>query len=154
VNESRTGRPIDALWRRHESPKSVWWFVLMYPVFVLAVYRRSRLLGGGLALSLAAGLLVPSPPNTDDAWATRVVRGERVWLDRGLRSSPNDLLFIAAGGVVNLWTLRAAVHRRPVRTALGASASMLLSLFFFDRMAALYETTTESASDDGFALRQ
>jgi hypothetical protein len=137
----------ESLWQRHESPVSVWWLVLMYPVFVLAIYRRSRALGGVLLLSLATNLFVVSPPDTDDAWATRVVRGERVWLDRGLLSSERELSVTTVGALVNLYTLRAALHRRPVETMVGTVASMVLMFLFFDRMAELYESTMDPRAE-------
>jgi hypothetical protein len=145
--ESRTGTDREALWDRHESPVSVRWLVLMYPVFVLAIYRRSRPLGGVLVVSLAANLFVVSPPETDDAWTTRVVRGEREWLDRGLLSSESDLLVIAVGGLLNAYTLRAAYHRRPSETMVGTLASVILMFLFFHRMAALYGTTRGSRDE-------
>lgn len=141
MQDSYTG--IEAFWNRHESPISVWWLVLMYPVFVLAIYRRSRSLFGLLGFSVAANLFVSSPPDTDDAWATRVVRGEQVWLERGLLSSERDSLFLVVGALVNLYTLRAAFHRRPVKTTIGTSASIILMFLFFNRMADLYETTAD-----------
>ncbi|WP_277553034.1 DUF6653 family protein [Halobaculum limi] len=144
MNRSRMGFDVDALWNRHESPVSVWWLVLLYPVFVLTVYRRSRPLAGVLVVSLAANLLVVSPPETDDAWATRVVRGERAWLERGLRSSKVDLLGIGVGGMVNVYTLRAAYDRRPAETVVGTVASMLLMCLFFQRMADRYETMIDA----------
>ena len=137
------GIDADTFWKRHESPSSVWWFVLMYPVFVLTIYRRSRPLGGCLCLSLALNLFVVSPPETEDAWATQVVRGERVWLEQGILSSTDSLLLTTLGGVVHLYTFRAALHRRPVRTAVGTVVSLILMLLFFDRMAGLYEKTRE-----------
>ena len=137
----RTDIGPDTLWNRHESPASVWWFVLLYPVFILAIYQRSRPLSMSLLLSLAVNLFVVSPPETDDAWATRVVRGERVWLEEGLRSSRNNLLVTLVGGIINLYTLCAALYRNPVRTMVGSLGSMVFMLLFFDRMAELYETT-------------
>lgn len=138
----------EAFWNRHANPWSVRGFVLTYPALVLAVYRRSRVLGAGVLLSLAANLRLVSPPETDDAWATRVVLGERVWLERGVRSSRSDILVAAVGGLVNLLTLRAAARRRPVETALGTAASMALMLLFFDRMARLYEEQRISSDGD------
>lgn len=138
------GIDTEALWERHESPASVRWLVPLYPAFVLSVYRRSRPLGALVLLSLAANALLVPPPETDDAWATRVVRGERVWLDRGPRSSKGGLLLAAVGGLVNLYTLRAALRRRPIGTAVGTVASMALTLLFFDRMAELYQATASS----------
>lgn len=147
MGDRRSGLDVESLWNRHESPVSVWGLVLTYPVFVAAVYRRSRRLGGVLVLSLAANLFVVSPPETDDAWATRVVRGERAWLDRGATAS--DSLLVGVGGLVNLYTLRAAVHRRPVRTTAGVLASMTLTFLFFHRMAAVYEATMAQQDDAG-----
>lgn len=147
MQPSRTMIDNESLWQRHESPVSVWWLVLMYPVFVLAIYRRSRALGGVLLLSLATNLFVVSPPDTDDAWATRVVRGERVWLDRGLLSSERELSVTTVGALVNLYTLRAALHRRPVETMVGTVASMVLMFLFFDRMAELYESTMDPRAE-------
>lgn len=139
VDRTPDGGLDEVLWSRHSNPASVWWFVATYPALILSIYRRSRRLGGGVLLSLAANLLLVSPPETDDAWATRVVLGERVWLERGLRSSTGDLLFTAASGLVNLYAVRAALRRRPVGTAIGTAVSMALMLLFFDRMARLYE---------------
>ena len=128
---------------------SVWWLVLLYPVFVLALYRRSKPLAGVVLTSLAANVFLVAPPDPDDAWATRVVRGERLWLDRGLRSADAGLALTVIGGVLNVYTLRAALHRRPVRTALGTVASMVLMGLFFDRMADLYESTLEGDTHRG-----
>lgn len=143
----RTMIDRESLRKRHESPVSVWWLVLMYPVFVLAIYRRSRALSGVLLLSLATNLFVVSPPDTDDAWATRVVRGEQVWLDRGVLSSKRDLTVTAVGGLVNLYTLRAALHRRPVKTMVGTVASMVVMFLFFDRMVKLYDSTRDQQAE-------
>lgn len=142
---------VDALWRRHESPVSVWWFFLLYPMVVASVYRRSTPLAVGVAASVALNLAVVSPPESDDAWATRVVRGERRWLDRGIASSPVDLSFTVASGLVNVYTLNAARTRRPIGTLLGTILSMCLTLVFFGRMADLYEQETkpERAHTDG-----
>lgn len=78
-------------------------------------------------------------PDDDAAWATRVVRGERDWLDAGLVDSPSDLALLAVGAPLNLVVLRAAVRRQPLRTAVGVACSVALSLAFFDRTANRYE---------------
>ena len=126
-------------WQPHASPWSVWLLVLLYPVVVLAVYRRSRWLLAGVCLSVLANLHVVSPPEDDEAWATRVVLGERVWLEQGLCTSPRDLGVLGVGGAVQLFTFRSAVARRPGRTAIGAVASMALMFVFFGRMVRRYE---------------
>jgi hypothetical protein len=129
------------LWSRHESPGSVWTLVGAYPVLVAAVYRRDRRLLAGTLLFVVANPFLFSEPDDDAAWATRVVRGEQTWLDRGLRSSPVDVLFVCLAAPLYLSTLRAAADRRPVGTAVGTVASVVVMLLFFDRMAGLYEAS-------------
>ncbi|MDS0298026.1 hypothetical protein NDI76_04665 [Halogeometricum sp. S1BR25-6] len=133
-------RPIKRFfWSRHENPGSVWTLVCAYPVLVAALYRRDRRLLLGTLLFVAANPFLFSEPDGDAAWATRVVRGEQTWLDRGLRSSPVDVLFVCLAAPLYLSTLRAAAERRPVETAFGTVASVLVMLLFFDRMARLYD---------------
>jgi hypothetical protein len=127
------------LWGRHANPRSVWSLFLVFPLLVLGVYRRDRPLLAGTLLFVLVHPLAVSEPDDDDAWATRVVRGERAWLDRGLFASTADLLFVVLCAPVILFTLRSAVRREPVRTAVGTPLSMVLMLVFFGRMARLYD---------------
>jgi len=119
--------------------------VAAFPVLTLAIYRRSRLLRAGTLLSVVVNLLVVTPPVDDDPWATRVVRGEQVSLERRLLSSRADLLFTAAAGLVNVFALLAAVGRRPVVTAVGTLASLVLTFVFFTRMGKLFERAAAKA---------
>ncbi|WP_440769266.1 DUF6653 family protein [Natronorubrum sp. DTA28] len=127
-------------WSGHANPGSVWTFVGAYLLLVLSLYRRNRPLLVGTLLFVAVNPLVFPSPETDDAWATRVVLGEQVWLERGLRPS-SHLRFTLVCVPVFLFTLRSAAKRYPLRTGLGAIASVVLMLLFFDRMARLYEAT-------------
>ncbi|WP_227131191.1 DUF6653 family protein [Halorubellus salinus] len=131
------------LWSRHEHPGSVWSLLLAYPLFVLAVYRRDRRLLAAVLAFVGAQPLLFDAPDDDAAWATRVVRGERDWLDAGLADSPGDLALLAVGAPLNLLVLRAAVRRQPLRTAVGVACSVALSLAFFERMANRYGRTTD-----------
>ena len=140
-------RTNEMFWEPHSSPRSVWPLVAAYPVLILAVYRRSGVLLLGTLLSVAANLLLVSPPRSDDAWSTRVVLGERLWLEQDLRSSPGDVGLVAVGRAVHLYAIRAALRRRPIRTAVGTAASMALMFLFFDRMARLYEHQPAPGSD-------
>lgn len=129
----------DVFWKPHASPRSVWGFVATYPFLILAIYRRSRSLMATILCSVVVNLGVASPPEDDSAWATRVVLGEQVWLERGISSEPSSLGIVSIGALVQLYTFRAAVKRQPVRTAVGTVASMLLMFVFFDRMVRLYD---------------
>lgn len=93
--------------------------------------------------------LVAPPPKNDDAWATRVVLGEQVWLDQGIALS-KETIFTAACAPVYLYTIRAAVTRRPIRTAVGTVLSLALMLLFFRRMVSLYENEVGSRNDVRF----
>ncbi|MFC6953261.1 hypothetical protein [Halorubellus litoreus] len=112
-------------------------------MFVLAVYRRDRRLLGVVLAFVGAQPLLFDEPDDDAAWATRVVRGERDWLAAGLRDSPGDVALLAVGAPLNLFVLRAALRRQPLRTAVDVACSVALSLAFFDRMADRYERVTE-----------
>jgi hypothetical protein len=129
----------EVFWTPHASPGSVWGLVATYPLLILAVYRRSGPLLATVVCSVVLNLRIASPPDDDAAWATRVVFGERRWLDRGLSSQPDALGLVGVGAAVQLYTLRAAATRRPGRTVAGTAVSMLLMLAFFDRMARLYD---------------
>lgn len=109
-------------------------------MLVLAIYRRNRALLAGTISPVVLNPILFSSPKDDDARATRVVLGERVWLERG-----PDTLFAAASAPVYLFTLRAADNRRPIGTAIGVVTSMALMLLFFRRMVRLYEEQAASS---------
>lgn len=113
-------------------------FPVVYLGLLLAIYRRDRPLLVGTVLTVGVHPFLFPPPADDDAWETRVVRGERAWLADGLTSSPADLCLLLVGAPVNVFTLRAAVRRQPGRLAVGAALSLLLTFGFFVRMERLY----------------
>lgn len=116
--------------------------VLAYPMLILSIYQRDRSLLIGTLLLVAVNPFVFSLPDDDQAWSTRVVLGEQVWLAQGIRSSLVDLLFVTLATPVYLYTLRSAVKQQPVRTVLSTMISILAMLLFFNRMTQLYEQNT------------
>jgi len=95
----------DEFWARHSNPKSGWTRVPSGAVIVYAIYRRNwRLLGAALVWTAVNPFLF-SPPETDEAWMTRVVLAERWWVREqtnktvGL-SYPNICNTVAALGFV------------------------------------------------------
>jgi len=126
-------------WRPHSHPHTVWALPVAYLALLLALYRRDRVALTGTLLFVAAHPFVVSPPADDSAWGTRVVRGERQWLADGLLSSPLDLLVVLVGAPLNLFTLRAAIRRQPLRLVVGAALSVAFTFVFFERMARLYD---------------
>lgn len=139
----RNGGFADRLfWSRHANPASVWSLVLAFPTLIVALYRRSVPLAAGTLLLVAANPILLSPPEVDDAWATRVVLGERVWVEEGVWPSA-DAVFAAACAPVYLYTIRSAVRRRPLSTTAGTVVSLVLMLVFFGRMVRRYESRAE-----------
>lgn len=132
----------ETFWRRHSNPKSGWSRVLTFPALLYAIYRRDwRLLAVVLAFAVCNPILF-SPPETDDAWMTRVVLAERWWLrqgDRGLfdASYPNacNLLNVPLTG----YALLAAARRRPVRAALAGAASMAVKFWYVAALVRRYD---------------
>lgn len=129
-------------WSGHANPWSVWTFVLAWPTLVFAIYRRHRPLLAGTLLFVVANPILAPPPEDDRAWATRVVLGERAWLEEGVWRS-RDLAFVVLAAPVYVFTLGSAVRQRPVRTAIGAVVSMAVMLLFFARMVGRYESAAD-----------
>jgi len=126
-------------WTRHANGWSVWLFVGLYPLIILGLYRRDRRLLAGTLATVPISLALTPPPKNDAAWATKVVLGERAWLERGLLASPADLALMVGLAPIILCAIAAAAHRRRIETGLGVLASLLAMLLFFRRMVAVYE---------------
>jgi hypothetical protein len=136
----------DVLWSRHANPWSVWTAVVAFPLIVLALYRRSRALFAAVLVLGPLNPLLFRPPADDRAWATRVVLGEQVWLDRGVLPS-REAALAAASAPVFVATLGAGVRRSRWGALGGSVLSILLMLIFFARMVRLYD---EQATADGW----
>jgi len=132
----------ETFWRRHSNPKSGWSRTLTIPALLYAIYRRDlRLLVAVVAFAVLNPLLF-SPPETDEAWMTRVVLAERWWTEEEAhgvldRSYPNvlNLLNVPVTG----YALVAAYRRRPVRAALAGAASMALKFWYVGALVRRYD---------------
>lgn len=132
----------ETFWRRHANPKSGWSRTLTLPVILYAVYHRDwRLLASALAFTVLNPVLF-SPPETDEAWMTRVVLAERWWTEERRRgvldvSYPNVL------NVCNLpvfgYALLAAYRRQSVRAVVAGAASMALKFWFVGELVRRYD---------------
>jgi hypothetical protein len=139
---SRFSAVTRAFWQRHANPWSGWTRVLAYPLLMLGVYRRDgRLLAGTTLFVLLNPVLFPAV-DSDEAWMSRVVLGERLWLSEGRKTSLVNLLNVA-NVPVSLYAVYAAYRRRPVRTALATAGSMLLKFLFVNEMVKFYDAHAE-----------
>lgn len=139
----------DAVWLRHCNPWSGWTRVVILPLFALAIWSRVWLGGyawGAIALVVVWTWWNPrafAPPRRFDAWMTRGVLGERVYLEHqgdlpahhrhmakllGYGALPG-LLVMAWG----LWAQEASF------VIFGVILAMLPKLWFLDRMVWILE---------------
>lgn len=135
----------DAVWARHASPWSVWTRVPILPLLALAIWSRVWL--GWWCLGLIAALMVWTyfnprvfaAPAHLNAWASKGVLGERVFLARKTKAIPQHhvqwglLLSVVAGiGLIPL------IHGLWVQEVwpvlLGLTITVGGKLWFLDRM--------------------
>lgn len=146
----------DGTWLRHANPWSVWTRIFSGPLWFIALWSFHWI--GWRAIALVALMaawtwLNPRffpPPRKIDAWSSKGVLGERVWLARGeypippgFRRAANILsglsalfLLIALYGLVieNFWA-----------AFLGWHAAIVGKLWFVDRMVWLWERSNNKA---------
>lgn len=138
----------DADWRRHANPWSGWTRVSALPLLALAIWSRVWI--GWWALGAALLVLVwiwvnprafPEPRSLD-AWMTRGVLGERVFLEHRDEVAPGHVRAAAVlswlslpGTVVMIWGLAALWWEGAV---FGTILAMLPKLWFIDRMVWLH----------------
>jgi hypothetical protein len=128
----------EAVWERHANPASGWSRVATLPLLVLAIYRRDRRLLAGTVVFVVVNPVLFPPPEGDDAWMTRVVYGERLWLEHGNRRHPIQLLNVC-NAALTIYAVRSALRRRPVRTALATAGAMALKFLFVAFAADYYD---------------
>jgi len=142
----------EATWARHANPWSVWTRVATLPLLVAAIWSRDWIGAWAIlpvAVTVAWLWLNPRafpPPRRWDAWATRGVLGERIWLARRVRPLPPEhrtvpvlLSILAALGALLL--AAGLLVLDPWTTVFGTMVTMLAKLWFVDRMVWLYDQT-------------
>lgn len=137
----------DQFWTRHSNPKSGWTRVPSGAVIVFAIYRRNwRLLGAALVWTVINPFLF-SPPDTEDAWMTRVVLAERWWVREESNRTvglgyPNICNTVAALGFV--YALYAAWRQSATGATLGVAASIGLKLWWARVLVNHYDRRAEN----------
>ncbi len=83
-------------------------------------------------------VIFPEPAAGRQAWPTKAILGEELWL----ADHPRDVALAvdAAATGAGLVGLVGAWHRRPIPAAVGTGAAMLLLLGYWELMARYYET--------------
>jgi hypothetical protein len=151
-------------WARHANPWSGWTRFATLPLLVLAGWSRVWI---GQWWLLATALLLAwlwvnprlfAPPRHWDAWITRGVLGERIWLARDTtpvpahhRVLPLVLTGVALAGF--LLMVAGIVVLAPWPTMAGMTIVLLAKLWFVDRMAWLLADSAGTAPPPGQPMR-
>lgn len=142
------------MWRRHANPWSVWTRFAAIPAFCLAVWSRVEL--GWFALvpvALVVLWLVVNPfafkpIETPQAWVSRGIFGEQLWLKKALALSAEARLILRlligvglAGFALMAWGLW-ALEVWPV--LFGMTLTTLAQLWRIDRFAQAWAVSGEA----------
>lgn len=139
----------DAVWMRHANPWSGWTRVATALPLFLAIWSHVRIGWWALvplaflALWLWLNPRLFRPPQRRDAWMTRAVFGERVWLNRKSVPIPHHHASMAhITSAISALGLLVAIYGfiaqdLPVAT-LGWAIMIVGKLWFLDRMVWLY----------------
>ncbi|WP_416839501.1 DUF6653 family protein [Haloferax sp. DFSO52] len=135
-------------WERHANPWSAGTRILVYPVFMYAIYRRdTKLFAATLAFIAVNPVLFPRPARTDN-YLSRIVLAEREWLDDGKGTMgldyPNILNVLNIP--VTFYAFASALRRKPVGTLLGTLGVMVIKLWWTDAIIKKTGVTGEGPS--------
>ncbi len=134
----------DTVWRRHANPWSVWTRFTCMPLIVLAIWSWGWI-GWAAILPIAVTVLwtylnpraFPEPAHFD-SWASFGVMGERIHIYRPGEVAAHHALplkWLTWGPLVGIIPLiYGLVIRDPWLTILGTVLTMLLKMWFVDRM--------------------
>ncbi|PRX51279.1 hypothetical protein B0I33_101432 [Prauserella shujinwangii] len=127
-----------AVFARHSHPWSAWTRWLSAPLALVPVWTRRR----GHAVAFAAWMVVNPVlfprPRTQDAWATRAMLGEELWITERPRDAA--LAVNAAATAAMLAALVAARRRRAVPAAVATAAQLGLTMVYWELMVRYHAT--------------
>jgi hypothetical protein len=124
------------VWERHANPWSGWTRAATTPLLVFALYRRNWKLVAALVGWLVVNPAAFPAPKERNAWMTRGVDAEQVWLAAGNGTVgtdyPNVLNLLNAPATLYLgW---ATLRRRPVHAVVATALVMGLKLLWMDEI--------------------
>lgn len=132
----------ETFWRRHSDPKSGWSRTVVLPALLYAIYHREWKLAAAAVVFTILNPLLFSPPETDNAWMTRVVLAERWWSDRdrGVIGVEYPNVLNTVNIPVTLYAIIAAYRQQPRRTALAGAGAMLLKFWYVGELVREYDS--------------
>ena len=122
---------------RHSNPWSAWTRLFSAPLVFVPIWNRSWRQGAILGAWLIVNPLVFPEPKDDEAWATRAMLGEEMWIAK--RPLDRAMALNVGAAVLGLGGVWGALRRRPLPTAVCAVGQVALLLAYWREMALYYE---------------
>jgi len=128
-------------WARHTNPWSGYTRLPMGPVLLLGLYRRDWRMVGLTLLYVVINPILFSEPESKDAWISRSVLGEQLWLEEGHGVFEANLPGVLNGlnAVAYCYGLFGAYKRNPQTTALGGGVALTCKLVYLAILVRYYD---------------
>ena len=115
MNKAITKNWQDFMWRRHRHPISGWSRFALAVLLGNAIWHHNWWLVGLLLIAIATNPFWTPPPKRDDAFMTRAIDGERIWLSRA--STIEKILLMVFPGMLVIPLIWALFNNHAVWTA-------------------------------------
>jgi hypothetical protein len=125
------------IFARHSNPWSAWTRLFSAPLLFVPVWNRSWRQGALLGVWLIANPVVFAEPKDDEAWATRAMLGEEMWITK--RPLDRAMALNVAATTLGLGGVWGALRRRPLPTFMCAVGQAAMLLAYWREMALYYE---------------
>jgi hypothetical protein len=122
---------------RHSNPWSAWTRLFSAPLVFVPIWNRSWRQGAILGVWLIVNPLVFPEPKDDEAWATRAMLGEEMWIAK--RPLDWAMALNVGAAVLGLGGMWRALRRRLLPTGVCAVGQVALLLAYWREMALYYE---------------
>lgn len=138
------------MFSRHSSPWSAWTRWASTPLVLVAVWSRRPRDVALVAAWLTANPVLFSKPAHDQAWATRAILGEELWVTRRPKDAATAVT--AATSTAAAVAVIAAARRRRKTAVVACGVQMALTLVYWELMARYWDhraSSLASASSTG-----
>jgi hypothetical protein len=125
------------IFARHSNPWSAWTRLFSAPLVFVPVWNRSWRQGALLAAWLVANPVVFPEPKDDEAWATRAMLGEEMWIAE--RPLDRAMALNVAATALGLGGVLGALRRRLMPTLVCAVGQVATLLAYWREMVLRYE---------------
>lgn len=130
-----------AVFERHSNPWSAWTRWLSTPLVLVPFWTRRWRHAVPVAAWMLANPVVFPEPASDDAWATRAMLGEEMWIGRRPRDRAMAINVAAAACAAG--AVLAARSRRLLPAAALTAAQMALTMGYWQLMADYYDARND-----------